>query len=149
MYTKGDDNMALIPRMMPNKFYLDDVFDDFMFPTKAESSFGKMKCDIYEKDGVYHLEMDIPGFDKKDVQIEIDDNDYLVITAEKNSEVNEEDDGKNYIRKERSYGKYQRSFYVGEIDKNAIEASFENGILKISMPKKEEEKLTSKKIEIK
>ena len=51
--------------------------------------------------------------------------------------------------KERVYGKYQRSFYIGEIDKNAIEASFENGILKISMPKKEEEKLTSKKIEIK
>ena len=58
-------------------------------------------------------------------------------------------DNKNYIRKERVYGKYQRSFYIGEIDKNAIEASFENGILKISMPKKEDEKLTSKKIEIK
>ena len=141
--------MALIPRLMPNKFYLDDVFDDFMFPTKKESDFGKMKCDIYEKDSVYHLEMDIPGFDKKDVKIEIDENDYLVITAEKKSEVNEEDDSKNYIRKERSYGKYQRSFYIGGIDKNNIQASFENGILRLSMPKKEEEKISKQTIEIK
>jgi len=140
--------MALIPRMMPNKFYLDDVFDDFMFPAMRESEFGKMKCDIYEKEGVYHLEMDIPGFEKGDVQIEVDDNDYLTITAEKNSENNIEDEGKNYIRKERSYGKYQRSFYISGIDKNNIQASFENGILKIAMPKKEEEKLSKKTIEI-
>ena len=145
---KGDDNMALIPRLVPNKLYLDDVFDDFMFPT-VKDEFGKMKCDIYEKDGAYHLEMDVPGFDKKDVQIEIDDNDYLTITAEKSSENNEEDDDKNYIRKERNYGKYQRSFYVGGIDKDNIQANFENGILKISMPKKEEEKSSKKTIEIK
>lgn len=145
---KGDDNMALIPRLMPNKLYLDDVFDDFMFPTMKDE-FGKMKCDIYEKDGAYHLEMDIPGFDKKDVQIEVDDNDYLTITAEKNTEDNEEDEKKNYIRKERSYGKYQRSFYVGGVDKENIQANFENGILKISMPKKEEEKSSKKTIEIK
>lgn len=140
--------MALIPRLVPNKLYLDDVFDDFMFPTMKDD-FGKMKCDIYEKDGAYHLEMDVPGFDKKDVQIEIDDNDYLTITAEKSSENNEEDDDKNYIRKERNYGKYQRSFYVGGIDKDNIQANFENGILKISMPKKEEEKSSKKTIEIK
>lgn len=145
---KGDDNMALIPRLMPNKLYLDDVFDDFMFPT-VKDEFGKMKCDIYEKDGAYHLEMDVPGFDKKDVQIEIDDNDYLTVTAEKNTEDTEEDEKKNYIRKERNYGKYQRSFYVGGVDKENIQANFENGILKISMPKKEEEKSSKKTIEIK
>ena len=140
--------MSLIPRLMPNRTYLDDVFDDFMFPTMKESDFGKMKCDIYEKDGVYHLEMDIPGFDKKDVNIEIDDNDYLTITAEKNSENNEEDENKNYIRKERSYGKYQRSFYLGDVDKDKIDAKFDNGILKITMPKKEEIKSSKKTIEI-
>ena len=145
---KGDDNMALIPRLVPNKLYLDDVFDDFMFPT-VKDDFVKMKCDIYEKDGAYHLEMDVPGFDKKDVQIEVDDNDYLTITAEKNTEDSEEDADKNYIRKERNYGKYQRAFYVGGIDKDNIQANFENGILKISMPKKEEEKSSKKTIEIK
>ena len=136
--------MALIPRFMFN----DNMLDDFMFPTIKENDFGKMKCDIYEKDGVYHLEMDVPGFDKDDVDIQINDNDYLTITAEKTS-INDDMDNKNYIRKERVYGKYQRSFYIGEIDKNAIEASFENGILKISWPKKEEKKSLSQRIEIK
>lgn len=133
---------------MPNRSYLDDVFDDFMFPTMKDSDFGKMRCDIYEKNGVYTLEMDIPGFDKKDVNIEIDDNDYLTITAEKVNESNEEDSDKNYIRKERSYGKYQRSFYLGDVDKERINASFENGILKVTMPKKEEIKSSKQTIEI-
>lgn len=141
--------MALIPRLMPNKVYLDDVFDDFMFPTFKESNFGKMKCDIYEKDNTYYLEMDIPGFDKSDINIEIDDNDYLTITAEKSSDKEEKDEGKNYIRKERNYGKYQRSFYVGDIDKEGIDANFENGILKVTMPKKEEVKSPKQTIEIK
>ena len=140
--------MALIPRMMPNKIYLDDVFDDFFFPTVKSNEFGKMKCDIYEKDNVYHLEMDIPGFDKNDVDIQIDDNDYLTITAEKSTN-KEENQDKNYIRKERFYGKYQRSFYIGNINKNAIEASFENGILKVVMPKKKKKKILTQKIEIK
>jgi len=141
---KGDDYMALIPRFMVN----DNLLDDFLFPTVKGNDFSKMKCDIYEKDGVYHLEMDIPGFSREDVNIEIDDNDYLTITAERTSN-NEDVENKNYIRRERTYGKYQRSFYVGAIDKQATHASFENGILKISMPKKEEEKLMSHKIEIK
>ena len=136
--------MALIPRFMLD----DNIFDDFMFPVVKENNLGKMKCDIYEKEGIFYLEMDIPGFDKNDVDIQIDDNDYLTITAEKSSS-NEENDEKNYIRKERTYGKYQRSFYVGNIDKNGIEASFENGILKVVVPKKEEEKLSTQKIEIK
>ena len=146
---KGDDNMALIPRLMPNKFYLDDVFDDFMFPDLKDNDFGKMKCDIYEKDGIYTIEMDIPGFDKKDVNIEVDENDYLTITACKDSENNEEDQEKNYIRKERTYGKYQRSFYLGDVDRDKINANFENGILRIQLPKKEENKSSKQTIEIK
>ena len=141
--------MAIIPRMMPNKIYLDDVIDDFFFPTIKENDFGKMKCDIYEKDNIYYLEMDIPGFTKEDINIEIDDNDYLTIIAEKNNDQTEEDENKNYIRKERNYGKYQRSFYIGGIDKEGIDANFENGILNITMPKKLEEKSSKQTIEIK
>lgn len=139
-------DMALFPRLMPN--YLDGVFDDFFTPVRGDEM-SKMRCDIYEKDGIYTMEMDIPGFNREDVKIEVDDNDYLTITAEKNSETNDEDSDKNYVRKERSYGKYQRSFYVGDIDKDNIDAKFENGILKITMPKKEEEKSSKKTIEIK
>lgn len=138
--------MALFPRLMPN--YLDGVFDDFFTPVRGDEM-SKMRCDIYEKDGIYTMEMDIPGFNREDVKIEVDDNDYLTITAEKSSETNDEDSDKNYVRKERSYGKYQRSFYVGDIDKDKIDAKFENGILKITMPKKEEEKSSKKTIEVK
>lgn len=137
--------MGLIPRLMPN--YLDNVFDDFFTPISSEE-FSKMKCDIYEENGKYIMEMDIPGFNKEDVNIEIDDNDYLTVTAEK-SVSNDSNDSKNYVRRERSYGKYQRSFYIGDIDKENIDASFENGILKVLMPKKQEIQKQKTTIEIK
>ena len=92
--------------LIPRRFNFDDMFDNFFI----EKSNSNMKCDVYEKGGNYHIEMDIPGFDKNDISIEVK-NDYLTITAEKNNEVSEEDKEKRYIRQERSYGKYQRSFY--------------------------------------
>lgn len=119
--------------LIPRKFYLDDVFDDFLASRKEVG----MKCDIYEKDGNYHIEMDIPGFDKKDISVE-SKNGYLIIKAEKNSQLNEENDKRNYIHRERSYGKYERSFYLGDLDQDKIDAEFINGILKITVPKKEQ-----------
>lgn len=118
--------------IIPKRYYLDDFFDDVL--TSSSSEKNTMKCDIYEKGGDYHIEMDIPGFDKKDIQIETD-NGYLTITAEKKEEVNDEE--KNYIRKERSYGKYQRSFYLGDLETENIKAEFKDGMLKVSVPKKE------------
>ena len=126
--------------IIPRKFYLDDIFDDFM-PTMKDNN---MKCDVYEKKGKYHIELDTPGFTKDDISIEVKDG-CLVVTAEKKSE--EEDKEKNYIRRERSYGKYQRSFNLGDLDSYNIEAEFKNGILKITVPKKEE--APKKVIEIK
>ena len=120
--------MSLVPRS-----YFGDIFDDFMPRVKEEH----MKCDIYEKDGDYHIEMDVPGFDKKEIKIEAK-NDYLTITAEKNNEVNEEDKEKNYIHRERSYGRYQRSFYLQDLDGDKVSAEFNNGVLKIVVPKKDE-----------
>lgn len=126
--------------LIPRKFYLDDLFDNFM-TTKEDT----MKCDIYEEGGEYHIEMDVPGFEKKDISLEVK-NGYLNITAHKHHEENIKE--KNYIRKERSYGKFQRSFYVGDLDEDKIEASFENGTLNIVIPKKED-KSNKKFIEIK
>ena len=128
--------MSLIPR----KFYLDDIFDNFL----SDPEESNMKCDIYEKDGDYHIEMDIPGFDKKDINIECDKG-YLTVTAVKNEEDN--DENKNYIRRERSYGKYQRSFYIGEVDSENVKAEFKHGMLKIVVPKQKEAE-TKKRIEI-
>ena len=117
--------MSIIPR----RFYLDDFFDDFV-PSKND-----MKCDIYEKEVKHHIEIDVLGFKKEDIKIEAK-NGYLTITAEKNN--NEEEKDKNYIRQERIYSKVQRSFYLGNIDENDIEAKYEDGTLKISIPKKEQ-----------
>ena len=128
---------------MPRKFYLDDIFDEMMLPKKEQH----MKCDIYEKDGNYHIEMDVPGFDKKDISIEANDG-YLTITAEKNSEDEEKNENKNYIRRERVYGKVERSFYLEDLDQDKIDAEFKNGILNIVVPKKEETS-NKKRIEIK
>ena len=130
--------------MIPRKYYLDDIFDNFL--TAPEES--KLKCDIYEKDGNYHIEMDVPGFDKKDISIECDKG-YLTITAEKTiSNDDSTDNDKKYIRRERSYGKYQREFYLGDMETDKIDANFKDGVLNIIVPKKEEI-VTKRQIEIK
>ncbi len=128
--------------LIPRKFYLgDDFFDDFFEPAVKE----QMKCDIYEKDNNYHIVFDVPGYDKDDIKIECD-NGYLTISAEKSEEDNDED--RNYIRRERRYGKFSRSFYVGDVDTENIDAEFKKGTLKVIVPKLEE-KPTKKQIEIK
>lgn len=118
--------------LIPRRFFMNDFFDDFM-PTKENT----MKCDIYEKDGDYHIEMDVPGFDKNDIKIEAK-KDSLTIIAEKSSENDDEDKQRNYVHRERTYGKYQRSFYLQDLDSEKIDAEFNNGVLKITVPKKEE-----------
>jgi HSP20 family protein len=132
---RGSVDMNIIPR----KFYLDDIFDDFV-PTRND-----MKCDIYEKGGDYHIEMDIPGFNKEDIKIESKDG-YITVSAEKNAEENDEE--KNYIRRERKYGRYERSFYLGDFDDTDVNAEFKDGMLKITVPKKEQNN-DKKYIEIK
>lgn len=111
--------------LIPRSFYLDNFFDDVM-------TTNNMKCDIYEIDNNYHIEMDIPGFDKNDISIE-SKNGYLIISVSK--ENHDENNDKNYIRRERSYGKYERSFYLGEMDIENINAELKDGVLKITVPK--------------
>lgn len=113
---------------LPNKIYFDNFLDDFI---KGDKEFGTMKCDIYEKDGKYHVEMDIPGFDKNEISIDCEDG-YLTIEASKSQEKEEKD--KKYIRRERTYGKIKRQFYVGNVDEDNIKAEFKDGVLKISVP---------------
>ena len=121
--------MSLIPR----NFYLDDIFDDFHpVPPRMDA----MKCDVYEKDGNYNIEMDIPGYKKNDIKIECEEG-LLTVSAEKKFENNEEDKNKKYIRRERHYGKVSRTFTFNDINDEAIRADFHDGILKIVIPKKE------------
>ena len=118
--------------LMPRKYYLEDFFDDFV-GSKDNSI---MKCDIYEKEGKDEILLDVPGFDKRDIKIECKKG-YLTITAKRTIE--EDNSDKNYIRKERSYGEYTRSFYLGDVDTNSIEAKFNNGTLMITIPQIEKQ----------
>lgn len=123
-------------KLVPRNYFIDDMFNDFM-TTNAST----MKCDVYEKGGNYNIEVDIPGFNKDEISIESSDG-YITISAEKKEEKNDEE--KNYICHERKYGKVQRSFYLGDINPDNITAKFENGILKLNVPKmveKENKKL--------
>ena len=126
--------------LIPRKFYLDDIFDDFV-PERSNA----MKCDIYEKDGKYKLEMDIPGFKKEDIRLKVENN-YLTVSAKKSNET--EDKSKKYIRRERSFSKFERSIYLGDADEDSISAEYKDGMLTVVVPKIEE-KESKKYIEIK
>lgn len=111
-----------------------DSFFDSLFDGLYESNKKghMMKTDIYEKDDKYVIEMDVPGFKKDEVFVDYEDG-YVTVTAKKSEEEKKED--KNYIRRERIYGEYTRSFYVGNIKEEEIKAKFDDGMLKIKLPK--------------
>ena len=114
----------------------DDLFD--ILPIRRDN---RMKCDIYEKDNKYYIEMEVPGFNKEDIDISLKEG-YLTVRAEKKMSNEEKDEDKKYLRKERNYIRTERSFNLGNIDEENIDASFENGVLKIEIPKVEENKRT-------
>lgn len=132
--------------------FFDDWFDDFMpmFSRKEMKQFNSiMKTDIKETENNYVLEVDLPGFDKKDIALELD-NGYLSISAKREHKVEENNEKKgNFIRRERSFGQFSRSFYVGDIKEEDIDAKLENGILTIKLPKEEKKEVKSNHIEIK
>jgi len=126
--------------MLPmRKYYLDSIFDDFM---DGKNNLDVMKCDIYEKDGAYHIEADIPGFKKEEISVDCEDG-YVTLSAEKTTENEEKDENRKYLKRERFYGKTSRKFYVGDVDSEKIKAEYKDGMLKVIVPK--EEKLPSKK----
>lgn len=128
--------------LIPRSFFFDDDLDNLFVNSPKRN---EMKCDIYEEGSDYHIVMDTPGYNKDDINIEVKDG-YLTIKASKNKEENEET--KNYIRRERVYGEIQRSFALGDVDIENIDAKFTNGTLHLIVPKKEKVDNT-KKIEIK
>lgn len=119
--------------MLPSRLFNDNFLEEF-------TNFKGMECDIYEKDNEYHIEMDLPGYKKEEIKIDCHKG-TLTIKAEKNEKVEEQDDTKKYIRKERKYGHIERSFYLGDIEEENIKAKYNNGSLEIIIPiKKEVEK---------
>ncbi len=131
--------------MMPSIFgenLFDDFFDDFARPYKIASGYTQpasvMKTDVKETEDSYELDIDMPGFKKEDVKAELKDG-YLTINASTKNESSEKDKKGKYVRRERYYGSCSRSFYVGkEVKQEDIKAKFEDGVLKISVPKIED-----------
>lgn len=139
--------------MMPSIFG-ENLFDDFfgrdldLFPALPgrDPLYGKhtknlMKTDVRETDSTYELDVDLPGFKKEEIHVDLRDG-YLMISAAKGLNKEEKDKEGRYIRQERYAGTCSRSFYVGEnLETKDVTAKFEDGILKLSLPKREQKRL--------
>ena len=118
----------------------DEFFEDFARPAKRPVKYqvpSVMRTDVKENNTGYELHIDLPGYKKEDVNAELKDG-YLTISAKTNTKNDQKDENGKYIRRERYYGSCSRSFFVGEnLEQSDIKAKFEDGILKIAVPKKD------------
>lgn len=141
--------------MMPSIFR-ENLFDNFMedfafpaFPDIDRTLYGKhaknlMKTDVKEVDGDYVVDIDLPGFKKEDIQMQLD-NGYLTVSASKSLDKDESNESENYVRRERYSGSMSRSFYVGShVKEEDIHPRYENGILTFSLPKEEKKAVEEK-----
>ena len=132
--------------MIPKKRNEFDLFDDFFNDSFLERRDAKiMRTDIREKGNNYIIDVDLPGYDKEDIDIEMEHG-YLKVTAKTNKTIDDSDEEERYIHKERYFGECSRSFYVGEnLSEEDIKASFKNGILSLVVPKEQTKQLEEKK----
>ena len=134
--------MLMIPRRRNEFDLLEDMFK--IDPFFSEEGSKIMKTDIKEKKDKYLIDIDLPGYEKEDIKIHIEDG-YLNIVAKTNSEHEDKEEG-TFLRKERYYGECSRSFYIGDqVTENDIKASFRNGTLRLEIPKIEEKKALPEK----
>ncbi len=127
-----------------NPFDAMDAFEKAFFaPYNNGTHTIAFGTDITDEGDAYQLKADLPGFNKEDIHVGIE-KDTISITAERHSDAEKEEEKGKYIRKERSYGSYKRSFTVGDkVDKTAIKAAYENGVLTLTLPKKAEPEQTT------
>lgn len=126
-----------------NPFYELDRFERAFFGDRTQPV--AFRTDISEKDNAYIIESDLPGISKEDIDINIGDG-VLTVKAERKLESSENDNG--YIRRERAYGVFERSFNISDIDAEKIDAEFKDGVLKLTLPKKQIEEPVSRRLEI-
>lgn len=132
-----------------NGFDIFKPFNDFeknFFGTSMPMN--TCRTDIRDEDSKYVMEAELPGFSKEDIKLDINGS-YLVLTAEHSSESENKDEQGRYIRRERSYGSYTRSFDISDVDQEHISAEYKNGILTIDLPKKTVQEPQVKRLEIK
>jgi HSP20 family protein len=130
--------LPTISRKSFRPFYLSNLFDDDFFPVLTNRTSSMPAVNIREDEKNYFLDLAIPGMDKKDLKIDINE-DVLTISSETKNETEENRDG--YKRKEFSYSSFCRSFFIPEnVEKENIEANYKDGILSVALPKQKEEK---------
>lgn len=126
----------LVPNLVERKLF-DDLFGGF------SGTGDLMRTDVKDMDNSFELVMNLPGIKKEDIKAELKDG-YLTISATSGYGDEEKDDDGRYIRRERHYGSYSRSFYVGEeLKQEDIKANFENGTLKLIIPKSQKPAIES------
>ena len=122
-------------------------FGDNFWGDRGFNALAEFKTDIQDKGDSYLLEADLPGFKKEDIHIDLD-GDTMTISAERHSDHEEKDKEGNYLRCERSYGSYQRSFDVSGIEESGLKAEYADGVLKLTLPKKQQTVSSARRIEI-
>lgn len=121
--------------MLVPRIFAGNMFDDFFDGAFSGNTNGLMRTDIKDTDDAYELTMDVPGVKKENIKAELKDG-YLTVNAATHSDNDEKDENGKYVRRERYYGSCSRSFYVGNaVKQEDIKASFENGTLKLTIPK--------------
>lgn len=140
---------SIFNNSLSNDFFsdsFDHMFRDaFRSPFERGNSLACMSTDIQDLGDRYQMEVELPGYDKKDLKADLKDG-YLTISAERNESREEKDDKGRFVRRERYMGSCQRSFYVGKnVTQEEIHASFENGVLELVFPKKEAPAVEEKK----
>ena len=124
---------------------MEDLENRFFGGTAGD--WGGIRTDIQDKGDHYLMEADLPGFKKDDIHIDVNDG-MMTITAERHSEHEEKDKKGNYVRCERSYGSYQRSFDLSGIDESGLQAAYADGVLKLTLPKSKEQKPETHQVKI-
>ena len=122
------------------------LWDAFDTPLTTANSLG-FKVDVKDNGTAYELTADLPGFKKEDISLSYENN-YLTLSAKREDSNDQQDNNGNYIRRERSYGQMTRSFYITGIDKANAAADFKDGVLKIQLPKLQEQAPVSHQIPI-
>ncbi|MEZ4357350.1 MAG: Hsp20 family protein [Eubacteriales bacterium] len=136
----------LVPFGKDRDNYLDYFFSDWPFKREEfRKNLSVFRVDIVDQGESYKLTADLPGVKRENVDVSINGN---LLSISVNSSSEENDNNQNYVRRERFYGKYVRSFDISDVDIKSIRGELKDGILTVSLPKKEREKRQSRKIEI-
>lgn len=138
----------MLPSIFGENLFDDFFHDDFAMlpmwngrnPLYGKHAKNMMKTDVREMENTYELDVDLPGFKKDEINVELKDG-YLTISAAKGLDKDEKDKEGKYIRKERYAGACSRSFYVGDVQQKDVSAKYEDDILKVTLPKQAKKEL--------